>query len=275
MTKTLILTGSEVRHTFVRKAISLSPGIDVCRSFCEGTEKNLQTVAEAAQDSNAERLDHLARRSESERDFMGAFADLAPDTSNPVFIPKGAINDAHWVQETVSLEPDLIAAYGCSIIREPLLSAFPRRFLNVHLGLSPYYRGGGTNFWPLVNGEPEYVGVTFMYIDAGIDTGEVIHQMRARIFPGDTIHQIGHRLIVDMTPVYARLLTGLAALPSMEQPATPKDEKYYRRKDFSEEAVKRMYDNIADGMIDTYLDKQAERCARVPIITNTGLEVAQ
>src|SRR5690606_10372264 len=102
-----------------------------------------------------------------------------------------------------------------SLIREPLLSAFQGRFLNVHLGLSPYYRGSGTNFWPLVNGEPEFVGATFMHIDAGVDTGEVIHQIRARIFPGDTPHQIGNRLIADMARVYAALIRDFDRLERM------------------------------------------------------------
>ncbi len=37
-----------------------------------------------------------------------------------------------------------------------------------------------------------------MHIDAGVDTGEVIHQMRARVALGDSPAQIGNRLIVDM-----------------------------------------------------------------------------
>ena len=39
------------------------------------------------------------------------------------------------------------------------------------------------------------VGATFMYIDAGIDTGEIIHQIRADIVIGDSPHSIGNRLI--------------------------------------------------------------------------------
>ena len=53
---------------------------------------------------------------------------------------------------------------------------FSRKFLNVHLGLSPYYRGSGTNVWPLINTEPDMVGAT-LCIDAGIDNGEIIHQI--------------------------------------------------------------------------------------------------
>ena len=74
--------------------------------------------------------------------------------------------------------PDVVLVFGTGILREPLLSAFDGRIINIHLGLSPYYRGAGTNFWPLVNREPEYVGATIHYLDAGIDTGPIISHAR-------------------------------------------------------------------------------------------------
>ena len=39
------------------------------------------------------------------------------------------------------------------------------KILNLHLGISPYYKGSGTNYFPLVNNEPQYVGATFMFLD--------------------------------------------------------------------------------------------------------------
>jgi len=178
--KIIILTGSELRHDFFRKYLASSDEIEVLASYCEGTEKSLTSLTKGEPD-NELRMAHLHIREQSEEDFFGAFVKMAPDRSNPVFIPKGKINTPSDSAAIIRAAPDLVVCYGSSIIREPLLSAFPKRFLNIHLGLSPYYRGSGTNFWPLVNGEPEYVGVTFMHIDAGVDTGEVIHQMRARM----------------------------------------------------------------------------------------------
>jgi hypothetical protein len=49
------------------------------------------------------------------------------------------------------MSPDLIISYGCSIIKRPLIEYFDKKFINIHLGLSPYYKEGGTNFWPFVN----------------------------------------------------------------------------------------------------------------------------
>ena len=45
--------------------------------------------------------------------------------------------------------PDVVLVFGTGLLKAPLIGAFPGRIINIHLGLSPYYRGAGTNFWPL------------------------------------------------------------------------------------------------------------------------------
>lgn len=269
--KVVILTGSELRHQFFRKAIASSDGIQVLQTYCEGLEKSMTRLTKASTDPNELRLSHLAARERSEVDFFCALVDDAPDQSNPVQIGKGAINDDKHVDVIRTLNPELLVSYGCSIIKAPLLEAFSGRFLNVHLGLSPYYRGTGTNFWPLVNGEPEYVGATFMHIDFGVDTGKIIHQIRSRINPGDGPHEIGNRLILDVAAVYAEIILNFDELELMAQPEVPDDEKVYRRGDFSEEAVEKLHEALNDGLINEYLREQDGRCQAVPIVRNPGV----
>ena len=151
------------------------------------------------------------------------------------------------------------------------LGAYTVTLLLVHLGLSPYYRGSGTNFWPLVNGAPEFVGATFMHLDAGVDTGEIIHQVRARVFPNDTPHQIGNRLIVDMVDRYAAVIRNFDRLQRMPQPQIPPDVRVYRSRDFTEAATRQLYDNFAAGLVATYLAEQDRRVLAVPIVQNSAV----
>jgi hypothetical protein len=273
----VFLTGSELRHSFVRKAIALSRGVSVIRSYCEGTEKSVWRLVESAGAcADGARARHLAARDQSEKDFFSAFVALAPDRSEPIFLPKGEINEPAHADDIGAVRPDLLACYGSSLIRAPLLTRFEGRFLNVHLGLSPYYRGAGTNFWPLVRGEPEFVGATFMHIDAGIDTGKIIHQIRARIFPGDTPHQIGNRLITDMALVYADIIRNFAVLPEMPQLEVPSQVRVYRQKDFTEESARELMRQFAEGLVERYLGEIGQRELRWPIIENPAVKsVAQ
>ena len=154
-----------------------------------------------------------------------------------------------------------------------MLDVFEGRFINVHLGLSPYYRGSGTNFWPLVNGEPEFVGATFMYIDSGVDTGEVIHQLRADIHYGDMPVQVGNRLIVDIAKEYCHLIKSFNQIERMPHSVFNSDieAKYYKKADYTEESVSLLYKRFSDGLVDTYLKTKHERHLASPIIKNSAL----
>ena len=266
----VILTGSELRHSFFRIWMASGQEIELVAAYCEGGEKSLGTLVEA-QDENELRRMHLGARRQSEEDFFKLFVSSVEDRSNPVFLPKGEINSPQHVERIQNATPDLVLCYGASIIREPLLGSFPRRFLNIHLGLSPYYRGSGTNYWPLVNGEPEFVGATFMHIDAGVDTGEVIHQIRARVAPGDTPVQLGNRLILDMAATCRRIILHWNTLEAMPQIPASIRERVYKKKDYTEASVATLYANFRDGLIEKYLQEHATRCARVPLVQNPAL----
>lgn len=272
MTRVVVLTGSERRHDFMRMVIAAANGINVVRSYCESTTGS--ALAQAYESGSQIRIDHLERRANVEADFFDAFVRHAPDGSAPVEIPRGDINDREYYEEITDLDPDLLVAYGCSIVEDPLLSAYEGRFCNLHLGLSPYYRGTGTNFWPLVNGEPEYVGATFMHIDAGVDTGDPIHQLRARVHEGDGPHQIGNRLIADAAAVYTDIIRQFGELPDVDHPADITDEEanYYRSSDYSKAATTQLYENFEAGLVDDYLAEKTERTDAVPILRNPAID---
>lgn len=249
--KVIILTGTEQRHTFIRKAISLDKNINVLKSYCEDQSEFLGKIIQVNKDIS--QVTHLKARAKSEEDFFSYFNKLTPDISNPIKIEKGDINKNKYIEEIISLDPDLVIAFGCSLIKPRLINHFNKRFVNIHLGLSPYYRGSGTNFFPLLNNEPEYIGVTFMYIDEGVDTGEIIHQFRARVVTGDTPHQIGNRLISDVAGDIINIIINFNTLENITQPKKTKYGKYYIQKDFTPEAVVKVYSNFDNGLVDEYL----------------------
>jgi methionyl-tRNA formyltransferase len=156
--------------------------------------------------------------------------------------------------------------FGTGLLKAPLIDAFPGRILNIHLGLSPYYRGAGTNFWPLVNGEPEYCGATIHFLDIGVDTGPIIAHVRPDIREGDGPHDIGNRTIAA-----AAAALGDAAESHVRAPlrCVPQGGggRVYRRADFSAAAVRRLYENVEAGMIEAYLRDRAARDARLSLVT--------
>lgn len=264
--KIVILTGTDLRHDFFRKFLGNANNIVVLRSYCE-KKIDLHTIAEEC-DNNSFRLKHLSARDQSENDFFGLFVRFSKDNSNPVFIGNNDINKRKHIDSIIGMNPDLIISYGCSIIKGDLLNIFKGRFINVHLGLSPYYRGSGTNYWPLVNCQPELVGVTFMHIDEGIDTGEIIHQIRAKYVFSDTPTSIGNRLIIDMSYALIDIIINFKKLAKMKQPPFYRDEKIYKKRDYTEESVVKLYDNFNNNLVNNYLKHEGEECKKYPIINN-------
>ena len=266
--KVVILTGSETRHTYFRMKIGLDKRIDVLATYCEGAEKSLENrVLSNPKASGIERL-HVAARTQAEEDFFGIAIASMKDSSNAKPIQKGSINNAAIVEEIESSSADLLVCYGSSLIKSNLLESYSGRFLNVHLGLSPYYRGSGTNVWPLINKQPDMVGATFMHIDEGIDTGKIIHQIRADIVLGDSPHSIGNRLIKKMTDVYCDIVARFYNLSHEEQPVAK--GSLYLQKHFDEAACETLYRNLNEGLIRSYIESEDSHSFPY-IVNNRGL----
>ncbi len=100
-------------------------------------------------------------------------ADLAQRYGISVCHPAEA-NTPEFVAWVQSCRPDLnISVSYDQILRRPLLESARLGFINCHAGKLPYYRGRNVINWAIINNESE-VGLTVHYIDAGIDTGDII-----------------------------------------------------------------------------------------------------
>ncbi len=89
---------------------------------------------------------------------------------------------------------DLVALAGfMRIVREPLLSAFPGRILNIHPSLLPKYPGLHACRRAIEAGDQES-GCTIHLVDAGVDTGEILRQTRVPILEGDSAASLQARI---------------------------------------------------------------------------------
>ena len=162
----------------------------------------------------------------------------------------------------------MILVYGTSIIKGKIINQFKNKILNVHLGISPYYRGSGTNYFPFVNNEPEYCGATYMYLDEGVDTGEIIHQIRPDIFSVDSFHHLSNRFLIKVFKTFRKVAENIENISLKDNFLKHKNNKriFIKRSDFSEESVKILYENFANGMIKKYLMNKQLRDSKVPLI---------
>lgn len=89
-----------------------------------------------------------------------------------------SVNSKEVIALLNDLKPDLIIVNGTRIISKKILTTINCKFINMHGGITPKYRGAHGTYWALVNDDLENSGVTIHYVDEGIDTGKIIYQSK-------------------------------------------------------------------------------------------------
>lgn len=117
--------------------------------------------------------------------------NLALEKNIPVFQPIKIKNDH---EEILKYKPDLIVtcAYG-QIIPKVLLDLPYLGCINVHASLLPKYRGGAPIHHAIINGDTK-TGITIMYMDEGMDTGDIIKSTAISITNTDTVATLHDKL---------------------------------------------------------------------------------
>lgn len=250
--KLLVLCGRSARHLHVANALCRAG--DVLAIVQEtGGEWNLRKTLKKL------RPDRLLRK------VWRWLRDRRRYTGNPeakFFFPQGEarltypervrevphINHAEVVALAHTLQPDLICVFGTSLIRGELLSLGRLGIINLHGGLSPEYRGADCTFWALHNGEPDKVGCTLHYIDAGIDTGRLIAHISPEVRARDGELELFWRAVQDSAEVYVEAITRLAAGETLGQ-AQPGKGRLYQVKDRGLRHERALAARLASGML--------------------------
>ena len=258
--RAIVLTSTMRRHQFV--ANTLASRLDVACVWQE--EKSFQPLSYAGSaDDEQVIVNHFDARDASEDAYFEAHGSVRVAAKR---VAPGGCNDPAEIEAMRRLSPDVVLVFGTGLLKQALIDAFAGNVLNIHLGLSPYYRGAGTNFWPLVNGEPEYCGATIHFLDAGVDSGPIIAHVRPDIRSGDGPHDIGNKTIVSAADALASAAIAHHASPLRGVPQAL-EGRVYKRADFSAAAVRTLYANFASGMVDHYLAHRAQRDAKLSLVT--------
>ena len=111
------------------------------------------------------------------------------------------LRDPATIARIRQLQPDLGISAFFGYILKPEVFEMPRLgCINLHTAYLPWNRGWHTNVWPIVDGSP--AGVTIHFIDAGVDTGDIIVQRRTTVEWTDTGASLHEKLNRDMLALF-------------------------------------------------------------------------
>ena len=109
------------------------------------------------------------------------FSEAIVSESNVRVMPikMGDLNLLEKHQLSEAIASDIYLVFGSSYIRGWLADFLvDRGAVNIHMGLSPYYRGHSCNFWAMYDSRPEYVGATVHLLSHGLDSGPILFHSR-------------------------------------------------------------------------------------------------
>lgn len=143
-------------------------------------------------------------------------------TKIPVLQP-ARIKERQSIEEIKALKPDVIVvmAYG-QILPRDVLQIPKVACLNLHASLLPRWRGAAPIQAAIAAGDRE-TGITLMYMDEGLDTGDILLQRAVEVFPGDTGGSLHDRLA---TVAPEALLESLDLLANSKAPRTPQNNAF-------------------------------------------------
>lgn len=248
--KVVILTSNAIRHKFF--ANKIYENFKECLIFSE--TKSLDSDISNQNPTTIER--HFYDRFITEKKYFQGNDDFL---GKAISIDRGEINSPDTIEKIRNFHPDVILVFGSSILKEEIIKMVPKgKFLNMHLGISPYYRGSGTNFWPFVNNELEFVGATILHIDPGIDTGDIVTHVRPTFEMNDNVHTIGCKVIQKGTEMMIKILDTInnGKLINRTKQWNVSKEKYYKMKDFDEKALEKYFQNLQNDMIKKFIQNK-------------------
>ncbi|HJQ47131.1 MAG TPA: methionyl-tRNA formyltransferase [Amycolatopsis sp.] len=140
------------------------------------------------------------------------------------------INAPEFVQAVRALEPDLLVVVGWTRLLGPaLLSVPPRGCVGFHASLLPRHRGRAPVNWAILRGETR-TGNTMMFLDPGVDTGDIIDQRPVPIGDDDTCATVYERIGAAGALMLATHLPALLAGTAPRRPQDPGDGQMLPRR---------------------------------------------
>ena len=143
----------------------------------------------------------------------------------PVLQPEKARED-NFIETITALEADVfvVVAYG-QILPTRILQIPPLGCINIHASLLPRYRGAAPMQRAILNGDP-VTGITVIYMDKGIDTGDMILKKSLPIEESDRFVDVHDKMAALSCECIVRALEQIKAGTAVREPQNPEEATY-------------------------------------------------
>lgn len=166
--------------------------------------------------------------------------------TNIIQIPSGSINNLSMKSLEKYLKSDIYLVFGSSYIKGDLINFLVKnKTINIHMGVSPYYRGTDCNFWALYDGNPHLVGSTIHYLSKGLDSGPMLYHALSYI-KDDPFEYTMSAVKAAFVSVVNRIKDGSIFKIKPQEQNKNSEIRYSQKKEFNEKIVMEFFNKKID-----------------------------
>ena len=256
--RVIIFSGNHPRHLYIHEEV-VRFGVECAAVVMEREQLIPEAPLNTPKDDQINFLRHFSERHEIE---LNAYGHLQPDSvfSNiPIHkCQSETLNSDATADFVREFHADMAFIFGTDLIKEPVLSVLPEIRVNLHLGLSPWYRGSATLFWPFYFLQPQFAGATFHQILPEADAGGILHQTVPELQLGDGIHDVGAKTVIEAKKDLRKLLEGFGdyGWTFNEQKSSG---RLFLTRDFQPGHLRVIYNTYKNDIVSRYLEGQLEQ----------------
>ena len=245
--KLILITGNHPRHFYLAK--KLYKKFDNIFWIIEKREKFIPKTNIKNLKLKKLYKKHFIKRNKIENKFFGD----SKKTKSLKFYKKNYIDRKKFQISIKSLlkneKADLLLSFGCSKIDNSILKKKNiKKYLNIHGGLSPDFRGSISNFWPTYLLEPQLTGYTLHKLSNSIDGGEIIFQTSVKLNKNDGIHDSNCRALKTFINYFVKKIN-IKSLRKIKGIKQKNFGKIWQKKDWDPKHLDLIYNKYNDKII--------------------------
>lgn len=249
--KILLLTGSHPRHLYLvnklaKLGIVAAQVIEKRGAFIPQTPANLEQV------DRENFIRHFAERDEAEHRHFQCNDTINFDIPT-LEVSKSTLNSEKTIDWVKAQSFDLAISYGVHMLSKELLEVMPEHSWNIHGGLSPWYKGNTTLFWPFFMLRPNWAGMTIHRLSTRLDAGDIVHHAVPLLAYGDGLHDVACKAVVQVTKDLVQILQKIP-LEEIQYLPQKGNGKLWIGTDWMPQHLRLVYNVYQNDIVDQYLD---------------------
>lgn len=247
----LLLTGSHPRHFFIvnelaKEGLVTAHIIEKREEFIPKPPVDLEPI---------DRENFIRHFNDRERAEEFHFQDNAKVKSavKTLNVTKETLNSEETIAWIAEQEFDLAISYGVHKIMKKMLAVLPKHAWNIHGGLSPWYKGNTTLFWPFIMLRPNWTGMTIHRLTDRLDAGDIVHHSVPVLAYGDGIHDVACKAVLQAGEDLRAIIENIP-LSDIKYVSQKGNGKLWIGTDWMPQHLRFIYNTYDNDIVDQFLD---------------------